>query len=84
MTDEAVYLKSPSVLGRTHTHTHKKTQTVENQPPQQNEDILTAPAGHPLRALGYSPDKSFLCLYLLGSTLGKVYIRRTGQRQARA
>ena len=24
MTDEAVYLKSPSVLGRTHTHTHTK------------------------------------------------------------
>lgn len=37
-----------------HTHT-QKPRTVENQPPQQNEDILTAPAGHPLRALGYSP-----------------------------
>ena len=66
-------------------HTQRKTpKAMENQPLQQNEDILTAPAGHPLRALGYSPHKSFLYLYLLGSTLRKVYIRTTGQRQARA
>ena len=83
MTDEAVYLKSPSVLGRTHTHTHTQNpKTVENQPPQQNEDILTPPAGYPLRALGYSPNKSFLYLYLLCSTLGSLHQRNrseTGQ-----